>query len=80
MGLLALVAVMATLVASPAEGLVLTKCELKTELEVMLPDMDDEDAMKVPLKMEDILAKSECFAVVLFFFLSFFLAFFLSLF
>lgn len=59
LGLLALVAAMVALVASPAEGLVLTKCELKAELEAMLPDMDD-DTMKVPLKMENILAKSEC--------------------
>ncbi|XP_041959653.1 uncharacterized protein LOC121718634 [Alosa sapidissima] len=49
------------LVAGPAEGLVLTKCEMKVELEAMLPDMDDEDdGMKGPFKMEDILAKIIC--------------------
>ncbi|KAG5278420.1 hypothetical protein AALO_G00098800 [Alosa alosa] len=49
------------LVAGPAEGLVLTKCEMKAELEAMLPDMDeDDDGMKGPFKMEDILAKIIC--------------------
>ncbi|XP_062400210.1 uncharacterized protein LOC134090031 [Sardina pilchardus] len=60
LGLLAAATVVA-LVVGPAEGLVLTKCEMKAELEAMLPDMDDDgDGRMGRFNMEDILAKIVC--------------------
>ena len=51
--LVVMVVVVGALVVSPAEGLVLSKCELKAELEAELPDMEDKDD-----RLQDILAKS----------------------
>ncbi|KAL2086571.1 hypothetical protein ACEWY4_017630 [Coilia grayii] len=58
----AVIVVMATLVMGPGpvEGLVLSKCELKAQLEAVLADTEDEGVMEERFQSQDVLAKIIC--------------------